>query len=95
MPGGRYRTLTFGGTRWCVPPLSFPSLSLLYSQHSDTLTCVDLSPSSLQFAQTLQQSRSFGSAFKFPDAADGEADAVGAAGNAAFQAENDEDDLYA
>lgn len=47
------------------------------------------------FAQTLQQSRSFGSSFKFPEGGiDGGAAIEGgadAAGNAAFQADNDED----
>ncbi|CED83153.1 aaa atpase [Phaffia rhodozyma] len=53
------------------------------------------------FAQTLQQSRSFGSSFKFPEggveggAPSGGADAATAGGNAAFQAEEGDDDLYA
>ncbi|BGO96524.1 Valosin-containing protein [Rhodotorula toruloides ATCC 204091] len=46
------------------------------------------------FAQNLQQSRSFGSSFKFPEGgAAGEAGA-GATGGAAFGAEQEEDDLY-
>lgn len=50
------------------------------------------------FAQTLQQSRSFGSSFKFPEGGidGGAADGADAGGNAAFQqVDNDEDDLYA
>jgi len=53
------------------------------------------------FAQTLQQSRSFGSAFKFPEGSGGIGGSGGGAGggaptgNAAFQQnENEEDDLY-
>ncbi|KAK4057691.1 AAA ATPase cdc48 [Microbotryomycetes sp. JL221] len=45
------------------------------------------------FAQTLQQSRSFGSSFKFPEG-DGEAASAGGAGGAAFGQQDDEDDLY-
>jgi transitional endoplasmic reticulum ATPase len=50
------------------------------------------------FAQTLQQSRSFGSSFKFPEGGidGGPADGADAGGNAAFQqVEDDADDLYA
>ena len=55
------------------------------------------------FAQTLQQSRGFGSDFRFPDSAAGSAgtDAAGAgggsgapAGSAGFGADGDDDDLY-
>lgn len=43
------------------------------------------------FAQNLQQSRSFGSTFKFPE---GEAAAAGGAEGAAFTQAEEEDDLY-
>lgn len=52
------------------------------------------------FAQNLQQSRSFGSSFRFPDSAeggapDGGAGGAGIGGGAAFGADADDDDLYA
>ncbi|MCO5573430.1 hypothetical protein L7F22_027201 [Adiantum nelumboides] len=52
------------------------------------------------FAQNLQQSRSFGSSFRFPDsaeggAADGAAGGAGIGGGASFGADADDDDLYA
>lgn len=49
------------------------------------------------FAQNLQQSRSFGNNFKFPDGP-GDASGVGTAGtggNATFGDDGGEDDLYA
>lgn len=48
------------------------------------------------FAQNLQQSRSFGSEFRFPDRSGGQqyASAPGGGGSSAFQAPNDDDDLY-
>lgn len=47
------------------------------------------------FAQNLQQSRSFGSTFKFPESGgeSGNAEAGGASG-AAFGAQEEDDDLY-
>lgn len=46
------------------------------------------------FAQNMQQSRSFGSSFKFPEGEGGEA--AGATGSgAAFGDAGDEEDLYA
>lgn len=45
------------------------------------------------FAQTLQQSRSFGSTFKFPES-EGGAAAGGADSGAAFGQAEEEDDLY-
>lgn len=48
------------------------------------------------FAQILQQSRSFGSTFKFPESGDESGNAeAGAASGAAFGAQEDDDDLYA
>ena len=53
------------------------------------------------FAQTLQQSRGFGTNFRFPDAASGDGaagagagGAGGAGGGAGFGADGDDDDLY-
>lgn len=45
------------------------------------------------FAQNLQQSRSFGSTFKFPEG-DAAAAAAGGEGGAAFTEVEEEDDLY-
>lgn len=49
------------------------------------------------FAQNLQQSRSFGSTFKFPESSDSApgTTAPAAAGNAGFGADTQDDDLYA
>lgn len=48
------------------------------------------------FAQNLQQSRSFGSSFKFPDSAGTVAPAAApAASNAGFGEDTQDDDLYA
>lgn len=45
------------------------------------------------FAQNLQQSRSFGSSFKFPEGGEAGAAAGGEAGGAAFGQAEEEDDL--
>ena len=49
------------------------------------------------FSQNLQQSRSFGSSFKFPEGDPAAAGSSGApaSGNAAFGADAQDDDLYA
>ena len=49
------------------------------------------------FAQNLQQSRSFGSTFKFPESGGqgGSGAEGGGSGNAAFGQEAEDDDLYA
>ena len=47
------------------------------------------------FAQNLQQSRSFGVNFKFPDATGAPAQAGTSASNAGFNEETADDDLYA
>ncbi len=47
------------------------------------------------FAQNLQQSRSFGSTFKFPEGEGGQTAGTVAGGNAGFtQQAEEEDDLY-
>ena len=47
------------------------------------------------FSQNLQQSRSFGSNFRFPESDGAPAATTAAAGNAGFNEEAADDDLYA
>ena len=47
------------------------------------------------FAQNLQQTRSFGSTFKFPEGSAPGSSAPAPTGNPAFRNEPDDDDLYA